>query len=217
MYNYNFTKEKMHKIMYLLEDKNACFHEKTKAMSLMVKQKQINNKVVLKYLNKYFENIDLKLLEDNNDIFYLLSTEKRNFILNYLLKNEKVNNYIDKDYCLYFACQKNKIKNAESLLKAGADISLDNFQALKFILNNKNIEAFKFLLENKNYIKNKKEFVKCVFFSKWYIAINCMIEYNEWLNEIDNDILNNFKKEKLFTPVLKKIKLKQTKNKIEVF
>lgn len=55
------------------------------------------------------------------------------------------------------------------------------------------------------------------FFSKWYIAINCMIEYNEWLNEIDNDILNNFKKEKLFNPVLKKIKLKQTKNKIEVF
>ena len=43
MYNYNFTKEKMHKVMYLLEDKTACFHEKTKAISSMIKQKQINN------------------------------------------------------------------------------------------------------------------------------------------------------------------------------
>lgn len=217
MYNYNFTKEKMHKIMYLLEDKTACFHEKTKAISSMIKQKQINNKVVLKYLNKYFENIDLKLLNTDNDIFYLLSAQQRNSVLNYFLKNEEINNYIDKDNCLYFACQKNKTKNVESLLKAGANINIEGLPAFRLVLTNKNIDILKLLLENENYIKNKKIFINNIFGSKWYAAMNCMIEYNEWLNEIDNEIVNTFKEKKLLIPVLKKIKLKQTQNKIEVF
>ena len=217
MYSYNFTKEKMHKIMYLLEDKTACFHEKTKAIYSMVKQKQINNKVILRYINKYLENIDLEFLNEYNDIFYLVSTHQRNSVLNILLKDENINNYIDKDYCIYFACMKNQTKNVELLLKAGANINAEGHPAFGFVLTNKNIDILKLLLENENYIKNKKIFIKTIFSSKWYTAINCMIEYNTWLNEIDNDIISQFKDKKLFIPVLKKIKLKQTKNKIEVF
>lgn len=215
MYSYNFTKEKLNKIETLLNDNSACFHEKTEAIVSIIKQKHIKNQIILKYINLYLDSINLEKIMNNNDVFYELAKHKRTVILKNMLNKEKINKLIHKNLCLYYACKHNQTKNIDMLLKEGVIIEIEH---LEFILDNKNFDAFNLFLEKtSNIINNEKEVIKTVLRKKWYTAINKLIETEKWMCKIDNEILKEFKNDKLLTPFIKKLELSLMKNKLEVF
>lgn len=211
MYSCNYDKEKLKIIKNMLIDNSICFYEKTKIIISMIKKKYIKNEIIIRYIKIYFENIDLNMLNYNNDVFYELAKCKRPVVLKNILNIEKINKLINKELCFEYACKSNQTKNIGLLLKENVAIKNNH---LELIIDNKNIDAFRIVFDK---IKVNKEIISMILNKKWYPAIYLMVEYNEWVNKIDNKIIKEMESEKLFNPILKKIKLKQIQNRIEVF
>lgn len=216
MYSSLITEDMLNEIFAILNDEKESFEEKTQNICYLIKNKNVSNKVIKKYINIYLQKVNIKKLEECNSIFYELSKRKRHVILRDYLNNENLLKTIDVNHCLYYAVENDYCKNAKVLIDKNADINSYSLRLVYFSIVNKNLDMLSLLLLNPEKIKDTENCLNIILNSNWSTAINWVLKKNFWLSKINNNIVSDCRKN-LSNENIELIEKANKLNKIEVF